>query len=302
MGQAKFRKNNDPLYGKPLSSVRGLIITSPIEVKGNSITFKGGGLDKQDLRSSLLYWDRLSWPDIGFIKIANIQDEDFLSSAGILDRPKLPPKIRSGLVSEIFKDVQLIGLDYYEKTEPGKWSIGNSVNSVLIEGGADPEMSGSLLQLYQSLPVPSPDIPLAEILEFKQKRRAELLALRSHLDVLTEEIMTAADSASELHKKIEQVDMACSDLINVTREWQFPVYLANLNVSLDLNLSKAISEGASAYTAVESVGLGTTTATVSAIAAGVQSQVKLTSDISLRSIKKSQSPYRYAYLAQRQLT
>ena len=65
MGEAKLRKQTDPNFGqvpKNGLSYRGLVVSPPIEIEGNRLFAKSSNLDAQELRFSLLFWDRLVWP------------------------------------------------------------------------------------------------------------------------------------------------------------------------------------------------------------------------------------------------
>ena len=313
MGQAKQRKASDPLYGKPdldqasdtfnrahSPTLRGLIVSNPIKIEGTTLSSSSPHLDVQDLRSSLLYWDRLSWPKNPIIGSPPNNDEKFLRDEGVLIRPKTEIK-GGGQITDIFQTFSIALLQHYEKTLPGIWSIGNSTNSILVNEGAKATLDGTLLQLYNAIPVPAANVPLNEILEFKQKRHAELLSLRAHFKSLVTEIQGSADSVDALNSKLAEVDHACANLISVTREWQVPVKLSSINASLNFNIGKGFESAAKAWTAAGDLGLGQTGAVLAAVAAGIQSQIKISPDISLRSIRKGASPFRYAYLIERDL-
>lgn len=300
MGQARQRQISDPLYGKIKKEVRGLIINNPTSIEGNSFSILSSNLDPQDLRSSLLYWDRLAWPSISMFRTTLSPDEEYLQTSGILQRPEYPAFGR-GEIGNLYKNIYLQSIQHFEENSPGLWSIGNSTNSLLIHGGASSEATGTLLQLLNAAPVPSAEVPLAEILEFKQKRRPELLLFRSYFDDLANEIQGSSDSVDMLKRKLADVDEACSNLVRVTSEWQFPVKLTNLNASLNFNISKAMTRAVGAWKAASEFGLGESTAAIAGVLAGVESQFKISPDISFAPMRKGMSPYRYAYLVQRDL-
>jgi hypothetical protein len=63
--------------------------------------------------------------------------------------------------------------------EPGVWALSQGEKSLFLEHGLGlfSEGSGMSLNLLRAIPIPAKDVPLNEILEFKEKRKDELLVL-----------------------------------------------------------------------------------------------------------------------------
>lgn len=298
MGEAKYRKANDPYYGKPKPTIKGIILSVPIETNGTEAFLKKTDLDDQDLRSTLLYWDRIAFPTSNIISIPGGQNVDYLASCGILQR-RVYRFSGDGVQSLIA--AQYTALAELEDESPGSWSLGAGDNSLVINDGATYPDKGSILKLYNALPVPREDTPLAEILNFKQKRRPELLALRSHIDTLSAEIASKNDSVDELNRTLGDLDTACSNLYKVTQEYQLPFYLSNMSASLNFEATKATGTAIGVWASTTSLGLGVTAATLASTVAAVATTIELKADIKLRSLKRDASPYKYVYLAQRDL-
>lgn len=295
MGQAKYRKEHEANYGKP-SMVRGLIISSPVKVDDKGVMEIAAGLDPQDLRSSLLYWDRLAWPT-GAISFGPNQDATYLLDAGILTMPSYRV---GGRDAELVLRPQLLALAELNQSQPGVWSLGQSENSVIMSSGAGVEGSGTLLSLLRSLPVPSNEASLAEILEFKQRRRDELLAFRTHLEAMVKEIESASDSSAALQAQLKRLDEACATLIATSREWQIPFKMSDLKVSFNFDLAKAGADAVKAWVTAGAIDLGITAKAVAATAGAVSSQFTVKSDVSLRSFKRTASPFSYVHHARQQ--
>lgn len=299
MGQAKFRKANDPSYGKPTSRIRGLIISPPIELSKDELFVKNSGLDVQDLRISLLYWDRLLNPQNQPIGFGPSPDEEFLISSGILSRPTY--KTSSESTGEIVLEAQTNALLDMQNKEPGVWSLNHSENSIIVKGNLPTSDKGVTIQLLNALPIPSAEVPLAEILEFKQKRRSELLAFRLHFEGMASVIEQSPDSEEALRLAIKEIDKSCSDLVRTTREWQFPVKLSNVSASFNLDLGKAFTSAVDAWKSADLLSLGLTEKAIISGSVAVSSQFKISRDISLQPFRKTASPYRYIYSAQKYL-
>jgi len=301
MGQAKQRKANDPNYGKYSSKPRGLVLFSPSSVTGSSYNLASAHLDKQGLRSSLLYWDKLAWAKSSFIHTPNSPEIEDLVKIGVMQTPEFQLR-GSGAVEDLMIAAHEHALTFFENQAPGMWSAGEGVNSFKNNNTAQLELqSGTGLTLYNALPVPSADVPLVEILDFKDRRKAELLIFRAHLDAMAKLISSADDSVEALEKALKELDTACSDLIKVTREWQFPVNLANIKASMNFNLATSASAAVTAWKNADYFNLGSTEKAIAAVAAGVTSNFKITADVSFQKIKRPTSPFKYLYEATREL-
>ncbi|WP_409295034.1 DUF6236 family protein [Pseudomonas sp. KCJK8670] len=301
MGQAKYRKMHDPDYGKPVK-LRGLILSLPMSAEGNTLTLKQDFLDPQDLRSSLMYWDRLSWPESNVMGSPTYGDVEFLKSAGVLERPKIIFQGRADF-AQVILGLQNAALMNYERTAPGIWSLSQGANSVENRSVVAPE-PGTLVKLLNAVPVPAEEVPLEEILRFKAKRRDELLAFRDHFEELVSRVSANPDPDEELRRVLKEVDQACSDLVKTTREWQFPVKLTSTEASLNFSIENAIRAGREAYDAIKlsPLALSQTATAVAVGGAALLSQIEFKPGLSYRGLKRPRSPYRYAYHVERDLT
>lgn len=293
MGQARLKKQSDPNYGKYSNKTRGIILSNPSTVGDNNFfSIKSSDLDHQDLRSSLLYWDRLSWPKNRMILIGNSFEVQELVNCGVMETPILPFR-GSGPVADVMTAIEASALDYYEQSDPGTWSLAQGVNSLRHVGSA--VKTGTGLEIYNALPVPSPDVPLVEILDFKERRHSELMMFRAHMDAMTKEITGSKDSSEALEKALRDLDEACANLIAVTKEWQFPVKLSNVRASVSFDFANSASAAAKAWKAAETMSLDQTSQLVAATVAGITSNFKISGDFNFQQIKRPSSPYKYLY-------
>ncbi|MFJ3471021.1 DUF6236 family protein [Pseudomonas sp. NPDC090201] len=298
MGEAKWRKKYDPDFGKPKPKMRGVIITPPSHVDGKGISFRSSTLDKGDLRASLFYWDRLIWPTNNLIHNRSDADAKFLEASGIMDRPSFN---LYGNFADAAITTQMMALESAEADQPGMWSLAGGVNSLTVAGHLLEQSEGTRIELINAIPLPSSEVPLAEILEFKAKRRSELIAFRTHLEAMTQEISASIDSADTLKQKLKELDLACVDLFKTTKESQIPIYLSDLKVDMNTDFAKAIEVGSKAWKNLDSIGLSETEKMVGTIAAGFSSLIKINPQFKFKGIKRPTSPYKYLYQAQKEL-
>ena len=243
MGEAKRRKQVDLDYGRISNSElpRGLVISCPIEIEGTSLHLKSPNLDAQELRFALLFWDRLVWPISSVLHVGGDLNAEFLEGEGILSR------LRYGIEGDVAQgmaQVQIRAFLERERAEPGLWALAQGENSFLLKEGFVEGGAGASVELHHAIPIPKHDVPLAEILEFKQRRRDELVRLRSHLEAFVSEIQESPDRAAALDKFVGEIDKDCADLLKVGREWQCPVFLSDLKVCFSLTASKLLPAGA----------------------------------------------------------
>lgn len=300
MGESAWRKKNDPNYGKPPPppdpDERGLVISSPIELRGTAVFMKSSELDPEELRFSLLYWDKFVWPQNMLIRGGEGPDARFLMGEGLLTRPEA--KRINGNTSDIFLYNQVLNLQELDTLQPGQWAMAQGERTL----SSSPEYKqfttthGALLELHRAIPIPDADIPLNEILEFKHKRRSELLALRKHFEDLSSYISASDDPELALQEKLAEVDKACADLVAVGREWQYPIKLGSWNASFNLDLTKATLAAEKAFSKSMEHSLGLTTSIVAAAGTALLSTVSFKpSSFALQGLRRPASPYRYAY-------
>lgn len=299
MGESKRRRDSDPLYGvvPKAARERGLVISNPMTIRDSgTIDLTSSLLDRQELRFSLLYWDKLAWPRNNVIWIAGDDDSQFLESAGVLLRPEYR---LAGGGGNVILEAQLAAFRDLDSKAPGTWAIAQGEKSLQIADRMDGVFSNNhaaLLELHRAIPIPTEDVPLAEILEFKLRRKDELFSLRKHFEDMAAEISASEDASRTLSEKLNEVDQVCADLLTVSKEWQFPVKLGSLNASISFEPTKTFVSARNAFVGSRSIGLSMGASSVVAGLAGLGSVLNFKpSGFALRGIKRPRSPYRYAY-------
>jgi hypothetical protein len=292
MGEAKRRKEQEKNYGQvpKKAEYRGLVVSPPVIIDGTSLQIKSSQLDPQELRFALLFWDRLVWPTSNMIHIEGSQDTLFLEETGTLIRPRYTAY---GDVAQGFAKIQVQAFEDLDKSEPGVWALAQGENSFLWKDNFLEADKGALVELHRAIPIPRHDVPLAEILEFKDRRKDELILLRYKLESFITEIESSTDKTESLNKSIAELDSACSNLLILGKEWQFPVYLSNIKASFSLTAPKFSGFSYAGFKLAESYGL--TAATIAAGIGGAVSTLEFKGDFGLRSVKKPMSPYKYAF-------
>ena len=247
---------------------------------------KSGNLDPQEVRFSLLFWDRLVWPTSRAVHFSSSPDETFLERAGILKRPEYTVfgDIAQGLVQS-----QIQAFLERDQLEPGLWSISQGETSLLLKDGFIQEGNGAFVELHRAIPVPDKDVPLDDILEFRRRRYDELLLLRDKMDNFVAAINVSSDREIDIAKHAAKIDLACADALRIGKEWRLPMRLSNVKMSIDLRPFNTVAAAMVAWQAGKDFGMPLS----SAIIAGASASIKFGADFGMQRVRPRQGPYRY---------
>ncbi|MGQ9371472.1 DUF6236 family protein [Azospirillum sp. ST 5-10] len=309
MGEAKRRRAAASEQGEEVLSIgdRGLVISCPMVIDGRALSIRTTALDPQELRVSLLFWDRLAWPQSNVMSISGDGNAKFLESANVLIRPKVHIRFEGDL-AEAVGQAHIQAYSNLEKATPGGWALAQGVNSILQSSLNFQEGRGMLVELLRAIPVPDKDVPLEEILEFKRNRRSELLALRDTIDGFYSRIVSSEDKDFELQRTIGKIDAACADLLKVAKESRLSFRLSSLNASFETTLFGPIGAAISGAavgewmkgSALEQAISGSIVAQVPlpislAVLGVATSSIKISRDIGQGRKHIKNNPYRYVY-------
>lgn len=267
-----------------MSDIRGLVISPPIELSARGKIFiKSSELDLQELRANLLFWDKLDFPEQEFVKFGLSQDSEFLLDAGVLQRTPVSVSNCGWDYAEILRSAHLEGFRSLEKNEPGVWSLAVGERSLSFSEPVLDVGRGALVSLHNAIPVPDKDVPLADLLEFRVKRRSELLALRHHLERIYQHVISAGDGALSLKTEVEALQGAISDHIKTAREAKFKLRLSDLSANINL-----LPVGIAAFTAY-----ATELPMLPALTAGLVASLSIDLGAALKGRSAVSTPYRY---------
>ena len=240
-----------------MASERGLVVSCPITISKYGSHLKTTWLEPQELRFSLLFWDKLDFPQNNAFRIVSGANEEFLQKAGVLSRTdvEISASHSSDQLGQIVASAHTAAFRLLDEKQPGVWSIATGENSLSFPDRELEQDRGVLVSLYRCIPVPDQEVPLQDILEFRTKRHDELVALRHHLESVYNRIVSSGDRELAINTELEQLQSAIADQIRVTRETGFKLRLVDFSANLNLVPSAvavlgALSLGASLSTAV----------------------------------------------------
>lgn len=293
---------------------RGIVVSSPTEIDNEQVHIATSSLDPQELRSALLFWDHVVWPIAPMMRLGSNDDEQFLEEVGVLSRPEYRPPIKhpsamvsmGEAVSEALVYAHAQAFAELDNEQPGRWCLAQGANSLLLSGQQIVNSSNAQVEIHRAIPVPDKEVPLAEIISFRERRSPELLELRHQLDVFVEAIKSADDKDAELAKHTAAVDKACADAIRVGSEWQFPIRLTSFKTTYEVRPFQTAAGALTGYiTGAASFGLPVTSnlvTTLAGAAVATAPALKLSFDgFEWQGLKPRIGPYRYVYQFHREV-
>jgi len=235
---------------------RGLILPSPIEVSefGDISTFQTYRQtsfnlrpDPMDLRQALLFWDAIHLPEEITPIYHQDNDLDFLNSCGIVRHYNGPDENTIGLAFggktdfikqqgtyPIYSQLRLNLFSHLENREPGQWAMARGIKSPEIPKGERSYGRGALVTLTNMLPIPTGDVHLQDVLEFKHKRSAELISLQDHIADIHGSIIEEGIDAMVSDSRMRKFQKSVNEFQSTMKETGFRSTLMDLASSFNI--------------------------------------------------------------------
>ncbi|WP_373962502.1 DUF6236 family protein [Kosakonia sacchari] len=213
-----------------------------------------GGIQDEELNYLTLYWDRLVSPTNNIFHFT-FKNEDELIKCGLLTRPKYVQKngFYAGDMPNFFANIHVDALSMMRKEQGDiDWRMHFFDDKVSIPSELSRKKEVVRFELDNLLPVPPVDTPLHDILEFKERRKAELLALHGYLDELYEEVLKAGDFNLQRAKALSGLKAAINDLNELNKHyWQSPIKF-NFSSSFEFDLNQLVGSAEIIHKAMQS--------------------------------------------------
>lgn len=262
--------------------MRGLVATPAVRITAPQKVRTGAANDLQQLRTWLLYWDKMvdAMPE-GAMFAGLPPEYEYLEHVGLFSRQ--PIHGLNGELSALIIEARSRRFKDLEKASPGSWAVASSQDS--WDGVSTGDQRSLRVKLMSALPVPDQDVALDDILSFRERRQAERDALMSHIDDVYQSIISAADKPLAEHSAIEKLAAGARDQLETWQETKLPFRL--MNIAADFNIVPAVT------VALGTVSLGSAWPMVvgnSLLAGGSVTIEKL---LGLWNPKQTDTPFRY---------
>lgn len=204
----------------------------------------GQPLSLDEMRYYALYWDKVVIPESDLVSI-NLPQQDSFVLAGALERIKIP-HVYEEVTASIFVDsifhAQSVVAENLIKDETTDWVIQQHGDECILLDEYSEKRNTLRIDLASYLPVPTGNVNIYDILDFKEFRRNEFIALHGYLDEVYEQALLSPDQTLASKRAISQMAESIEDLDKVTRE-RFKIFKKH-NLSTVFNVyGKKIAEG-----------------------------------------------------------
>lgn len=202
---------------------RGIIITPNYKVINNGSGIQvNGGVDPVNLRKYLLLWDKIDHPVNNMIHIGGGPDIDFLKQEGIATSTEVRfREMRGDQNGAIMLSTQMAAYEEACKNQNEEWSIAQPSNQLVVPEHLSKQQGGLEFELYDAIQIPTGNVSLQDIIEFKKQREPELLALRDSMDTIVDGIVASQDIPKRKNKAISKLHRDLNDFNRVMKETKF---------------------------------------------------------------------------------
>ena len=219
--------------------MRGIIATAAqIDTFSDGFSFntQKGGLSETDIKYFLLYWDKIVIPSNNFI-YAEVPYEKDLIASEIIERPMLSLQ-GSFSGSDLGKSLLYGESQIVEKKLEDKkinWTIHQFNEKLILPSSKSKEKDILKFDLTDALPVPLDKVNIHEIIEFKQRRKDEFIALHDTLDELYFNIIESPDSDFKASTTMKALNSVLKDIEKVQKEKFKSFSKYDLTTELNIN-------------------------------------------------------------------
>ena len=231
-------------------------------------------ISSEELRYYVMYWDKVVIPGNNLVYIG-IPEEEVLIACGAIERPRIgfQGTYQGDQITNAILACQSIVASQLVHDKSTDWVIHQIGKTGIYPKEFKQQNNIIRVDLASVLPVPNVEIPINEVLEFKERRSSELKELHDALDEFYGQILSAPDpdlaskkAVSRLQESILNLDKVSSEKFERSRKFNF---------SAELNLSgKDIIVGASSGAIIDFFATGFTIP-VATIGGAIASTIKI---------------------------
>lgn len=176
-------------------------------------------LSLDEMRYYALYWDKVVIPSNNLVHIGVPQEDAFIS-AGAIERPNIGFQGSYGgnQLTDAILSCQSIVAKELVKDKTMDWVIQQFGDECILLDNYSEERNTLRIDLAACLPVPTGEVNIHDILEFKEKRKNEFITLHEYLDEFYEQALSSPDQDLASKKALSKLAKSINDLDKVTHE------------------------------------------------------------------------------------
>ena len=241
------------------------IIAAPARVFGNGTQFRFDRvLTREDLRYLLLYWDKVVIPTTNLVHVGLPEEEELLAT-GVFTRPRVA--FSGSFDGEAIAKAQAlaqtqIARDLVAKDSSTDWVIHQLGDGIILPDTETIQRQLIRVNLVQALPVPNADATVADILDFKFRRRDEFLQLHEVIDELYIEVLRSPDQSLSGKQAVSRFTASIASLDKVSSERWKSTSKFDLTAELNIKGTSIVAGAASGaafdfFTSLYTIPVGT---------------------------------------------
>ncbi len=250
-------------------------------------------IDKRKLIRTVLFWDKIIIPcntNIFVINLDHIPEIVTLRAEKILEEPKIQVS-GDGELTSVLYGMYMWYIMQMMKSNDANYSTYELEKMIISDHDQVSPSGGELLTFTNAFPEPDVSTEINDILEFKLKRKDQLNLLMAHLNSLELRVLKAENKHTELNKAINEIDIACADVIRLYKEKGIKFNISN--AKFNFSMKEIIEVTGATYAGSVIAGLPQTAAVLASLSAGIASVVEIKDAISFKKIDKT-NPFNYA--------
>jgi hypothetical protein len=253
------------------------IIAAPGIISGYNNGFKmERGLSGEEIRYYLLYWDKIVIPDNNLVSIG-LPEQELLLESGLVSRPLVgfSGRFDGEMIAQAIAEAQALTASRLFAAEPDTdWTV-HQIGDVLSMPSRFLTKQPSVnVQLVNALPVPSENVPISEIIDFKDRRRAEFEALHQYIDEAYHAILVHSDPGIATREEMARIGRAVKNLDRVSTERWKTTKKYDLTAELSLDGNKMMT-GAALASAFNFYAAGGVMVSLAGVAGALASMIKI---------------------------
>ncbi len=220
---------------------RGIIASPAIVVPTNDYFDVTRVISSEELRFLVLYWDEVLIPYTNCFHMGFPEEVDFLN-CGAIKRPVvyMPENSAAGMALDIMKCQGLLAKELVKDKE-FDWVLHQLGDETYLLNDFSIDKQVLRFEMVNQLPSPQSDVPINEILEFKERRMDEIIALHDSLDELYLDTLSQPDLNLASKKSIKNLQTSIDSLNKTTKERFKNTKKFDLSTELNLDYKSLVS-------------------------------------------------------------
>lgn len=274
---------------------RGAILAVDGDFGGgiNDVVLQPRGYNKDSVRGALLLFDKMDIPCNSFMGFGPIPG---LEKSHIVGVTRVAISGSVGLPT--FQLPIVAAFNALNERDGGRWAITRSLDSFKLPDNLFSPNKAVELHLLDAVPIPTMNVSYEEILNFKERRGDELIALRHFIEGLG--LQATQEGVAGLGKThaFEKLDRAIADYNAVMRETNFEKIRRSLTAKFQVDnaaVGAVVGAGASA-----AFGLPLMESAIGALA-GALGQITANIGRGLKDNRMAGKPFEYIFHAKNEI-